>query len=280
MFQAGLPPNDHMQVILVFEGCLVIQKMNSEELKQFLETQRNRISDEEFFSLVIDMLGNKTTRETREILESYLVTYSHIDEDRVTRYLAQFLDNADTHMLTFVLPEIGKLARKPDSLAERILGEYADKAIARLHESGIWEEAEKVYLAEKAETEMLEQNLEARERELSQKEFFELVLGMLEKDPPKATREVLKRYLLINALVDEDRVARYLEQFLSDPDPMKRELAADDLVFFAHDPNSLAYKILTNYLGEEPTADNKWKIMARRFIDLFPRQDGEETNPE
>jgi len=81
---------------------------------------------------------------------------------------------------------------------------------------------------------------------------------------------------MINSLVDEDRVARYLKQFLSDPDPMEREIAARDLAFLAHDPSLLAYKILTNYLGEEPTADNKWKILNRRLIDLFPRSHSEE----
>jgi len=248
--------------------------MNSEELKQFLETQRNSISEHEFFSLVFSMLENETTKETREILESYLVKYSHVDEDRVAHYLAQFLDNVDTHVLTFVLPELEKLARKPDSLAERIVVEYSEEAIRRVDESRILEEA---YLADKAKTEELAQNLKAQEKNLTEKEFLELVLGLLEKDPPEETRTVLKKYLLIYSSVDEDRVARYLQQFLSDPDQMEREFAISYLGFLAHDPNSLAYKILTDYLGEEPTKNNIEKILARRFIDLFPRQTDDEN---
>lgn len=241
--------------------------MNSEELKQFLETQQNSLSEEEFFSLVFDMLENKTTKETRDILEDYLVAYSHVDEDRVARYLERFLHDADSHVLTFVIPEIGRLARKPGSLAERILSEFSEGGIRKTEE--IWKELS-LEKQTKSEEE-LEQNLREHEKNLTEKEFFELVLGMLEKDPPEDARGVLKKYLMINSLVDEDRVARYLKQFLSDPDPMEREIAARDLAFLAHDPSLLAYKILTNYLGEEPTADNKWKILNRRLIDLFPR---------
>jgi hypothetical protein len=248
--------------------------MNSEGLKQFLETQRNSISEDEFFSLVFDMLENKSTEDTREILESYLVAHSHVDEDRVAHYLAQFLDNVDTHVLGFVLPELEKLARRPDSLAERIVIEFSKKPIRSVEEERILEE---VYLAEKAKTEELEQNLKAQEKKLTEQEFFELVLGMLEKDPPEETRTILKKYLLIYSSVDEDRVARYLEKFLSDPDPMEREFAISYLGFLAHDPNSLAYKILTKYLGEEPTENNIKKLLARRLIDLFPRLDNEDN---
>jgi len=253
-----------------------MQKMNGEELKQFLETQQNSISEDEFFSLVFSMLENEATKETREILESYLMEYSHVDEDRVARYLGKFLHNPDPHVLTFVFPELAKLARKPNSLAERIIVEFSEEGIRRRKEDMTWEEAEEAYLTEKAKTVELEQYLEEQEKKLTEKDFFELILGMLENDPQKEARDVLKTYLIVHAHVDEDRVARYLEQYLSDPDSIQRELAVHDLAFFAHEPNSLAYKILTDYLGEEPTKDNKWKILGGRLIDLFPRSDSEE----
>lgn len=252
----------------------MIQKMNNEELKQFLETQRNSRSEQEFFSLVFNILEDEVAKEAREILESYLVTYSYVDEDRVSRYLAQFLENVDTHVLTFVLPELEKLARKPDSLAERIVIEFSEKASRRVEEERIGEES---YLAEKAKTEELEQKLKAQEKKLTEKEFFELILDMLEKEPSEEARTVLKKYLLINSSIDEDRVARYLEQFLYDPDPMEREFTAHRLALLAHKPTSLAYKILTDYLGKEPTEDIKWKLLARRFINLFPGQDDKDN---
>jgi hypothetical protein len=246
--------------------------MNSEELKRFLETQRNSTSSEDFFWLVFDMVENKPTMEMRDILESYLLTYSYVDEDRVARYLERFLHDADPHALTFVLPELGKLARKADSLAERILEEFTEEGSRWTEE--IWRG---LSLSEQTQNEeRLDQKLAADEQNLPEKEFFELVIGMLEKDPSEAARDVLKKYLLIHSSVDQDRVARYLERFLSAPDPLERELAARDLAFLANEPDSLAYKILTDYLGEEPTADNKWKILNRRLGDLFPRHNNSE----
>lgn len=247
--------------------------MNSKELKLFLETQRDSLSAEELFSLVFDMLENNTTTEIRDVLESYLVTYSYVDEDRVARYLGRFLHDTNPHVLTFVLPELGKLARKPDSLAERILEEFSAEGIGDDEE--IWEE---LSLDEQMKTdEELDQKLKAAEENLTENEFFKLVLGMLEKGAPKRERDVLLKYLLIHSSVDLDRATRYLEKGLSDPDSLERELAARELAFLASDPNSLAYKILTDYLGEEPTANNKWKILNRRLVHLFLHQDGEEN---
>jgi hypothetical protein len=246
--------------------------MNSKELKLFLETQRNSVSVEEFFSLVFDMLGTKTTTEMRDILESYLVTYSYVDEDRVARYLGRFLHDANAHVLTFVLPELGKLARKPNSLAERILDEFSVEGIREDEE--IWEDLS-LHAHMKGDEE-LDQKLKVDEENLTENEFFELVLRMLEKDPPEGERDVLQKYLMIHSSVDMDRATRYLEKRLSDPDSLERELAARELAFLAFDPNSLAYKILTDYLGEEPTADNKWKILNRRLVDLLPRHNGKE----
>lgn len=241
------------------------EEVNAEEIKQYLESRRKSLSEQGFFNLVFDMLENTATKETREILESYMVAYSHVDEDRVAHYLAQFLAKPDPHVLAFVLPELGKLAKRSDSLAEKILEEFSEEGIrqVKIISEGLSLEPTKI-------EEELEQNLKEQEKKLSEKEFFELIVGMLEKNPPEETREILKKYLMINALIDEDRVARYLEQFLSDSDSMERELAARDLAFLAHKPNSLAYKILTDYLGEEPTADNKWKILNSRLVDLFP----------
>ncbi len=222
--------------------------------------------------MVFDMLETKTTMEMRDILEAYVVTYSYVDEDRVARYLGRFLHDANQHVLTFVIPELGKLARKPNSLAERILDEFSGEGIREDEE--IWEE---LSLHERMKSdEELDQKLQADEENLTENDFFDLVLGMLEKDPPEGERDVLQKYLMIHSPVDIDRTTRYFEKRLSDPDSLERELAARELAFLAYDSNSLAYKILTHYLGEEPTADNKWKILNRRLIDLLPRHNSKE----
>jgi hypothetical protein len=127
----------------------------------------------------------------------------------------------------------------------------------------------------------LRQYLESRRVNLSRKEFFALILDMLEKDPLEETRDVLRAWLLAYSDVDESRFARYWEPFLSDPDPFQRESAALQLVMIVNKPNSLSYKILTDYLGEEAkdtTDEEKIEIIMRRFRELFPRQGDDENH--
>jgi len=102
---------------------------------------------------------------------------------------------------------------------------------------------------------------------------------MLEKDPPEDTRDILRAWLLAFSHINEDRVARYCASFLSDSDPFQREVAALQLATIVREQDSLANKLLTDYLGEaarDTTVDEKLDIIMRRFRELFPRQDNEE----
>src|SRR5574341_643701 len=100
--------------------------------------------------------------------------------------------------------------------------------------------------------EELIQYLETRRRELSEKEFFALIVNMLENQPSWEARQTLDSYLLTYSFVDEDWAARYWEQLLYDADPVQREFAVVKLYIRARKTNTLAYKILTEFLGEEP----------------------------
>ncbi len=248
--------------------------MSSEHLKQVLETRKGSMSEQEFFELILDMLENCEDQDTREILESYLIMYSYIDKDRVARYLEQFLFDLDPYRMMFAILELNKLAKIEGSLAEKILIKFSEGRSTEFEHF-----LEEPSLSEETKNRELEQYLEERRKNLTKEEFFELVLGMLQKDPPKETRNVLKKYLLVYSFVDKDRVARYLEQFLSDTDPFERELVALDLALLARKPNSLASRILANYLGGELTEDERTKIMMERLIKLFPYGTDEENQP-
>jgi hypothetical protein len=130
------------------------------------------------------------------------------------------------------------------------------------------------------DTDKLQHYLESRRNDLSEKEFLALIFEMLEKDPLEEERDILRGWLLACSRVDEDRVARYWESFLSHPDPFQREVAALQLSMLDIEPNSLADRILTNYLGEESrnaSEDEKLDFIMRRFHKLFPSQEDEEN---
>lgn len=118
----------------------------------------------------------------------------------------------------------------------------------------------------------LKRYLETQSSNLSETEFFGLIVHMLENSPSKEARKVLEVYLLTYSHVDEDRVARYLEKFLSDPDPLRREFTALKLSILATEPDSIAYKILRDFLGEEPVEDRIGKILKERFLKLSPHK--------
>ena len=122
------------------------------------------------------------------------------------------------------------------------------------------------------DNEELKQYLETQSSNLSKREFFGMIIDMLKNDPSQEARKVLEIYLLTYSFVDEDRVARYLEQFLCDPDPFQRESTALKLSILARDPDSLAYKVLKNFLEEEPVEDRIEKILKERFLKLFPNK--------
>jgi hypothetical protein len=127
-------------------------------------------------------------------------------------------------------------------------------------------------------TEELKQYLESRRKSLSEQEYFELIFNMLEQDPPEESRDILRAWFTAFSHVDPDRVARYWEPFLSDPDPFWREAAALQLVQIFHERNSLADHILSNHLGVEvgkTTAEEQLDMIMRRLRNLFPGQDDE-----
>lgn len=126
------------------------------------------------------------------------------------------------------------------------------------------------------DTEELQHYLESRRKDLSGKEFLALIFEMLEKDPPEEMRDILRVWLVACSHVDKDRVAQYWESYLSDPDPFQRESAALQLATLARGPDSLAYKILADYLGEAPAEDQEIDIIIKRLRNLFPGQDDEE----
>jgi len=122
-------------------------------------------------------------------------------------------------------------------------------------------------------TEELKQFLESRRKSLSELEYFNLILDMLEKDPPEDLRDILRTRLAAISHVDPDRVALYWEPFLSDPNPFWREAAAFHLSTIHYDLNSLTDKILSKHLGVKvgtTTAEEQMDMIMKRLRDLFP----------
>jgi hypothetical protein len=124
----------------------------------------------------------------------------------------------------------------------------------------------------------LQHYLESRRKDLSGKEFLDLIFEMLEKHPQEEMRDILRNWLLACSHFDEDRVVRYWEAFLSDPNPFQKEFAALQLAMLVTKPNSLADQILTSYLGEEASnasEDEKLDIVIRHFRNLSSGEDKE-----
>ncbi|HKY54849.1 MAG TPA: hypothetical protein VJM08_11110 [Anaerolineales bacterium] len=126
------------------------------------------------------------------------------------------------------------------------------------------------------DNEELDQYLEAQSNNLSRRDFFELIIDMLENNPSQEARRVLEIYLMTYSHVDEDRVARYLEKLLYDPAPLNREFAAFKLSILAREPDSIAYNILRDFLEEEPVEDKIWEILKERFLRLFPDENNQD----
>jgi hypothetical protein len=61
--------------------------MDDQTLKQYLENRERKLSEIDFFALVFDALEASPSEEVREVLEPYLLKYSHVDEDLVAGYL-------------------------------------------------------------------------------------------------------------------------------------------------------------------------------------------------
>lgn len=111
----------------------------------------------------------------------------------------------------------------------------------------------------------IKQFLDTQMKILAPKEFLDLLFQRLEENPSKEMRSLLRPYLCAYAYFDRNRVANYLAQFLSDPDPIWRELVVHDLLTFPLEPEDDAYKILSEFLGEVVTPENRKRIRAQRF---------------
>jgi hypothetical protein len=81
-------------------------------------------------------------------------------------------------------------------------------------------------------------------------------------------RWLLQPDLLTHSNIDRNRVANYWAQFLSDPDPFEQEVVVHELFFLALSPEDDAYKILHEFLGEEPTEENRNRILSQRLKQL------------
>jgi hypothetical protein len=115
----------------------------------------------------------------------------------------------------------------------------------------------------------IKQFLETQMKILPPKEFLDLLFQRLEENPSKEMRGLLRPYLCAYAEVNRNRVANYLAQFLSDPDPIEREIVIRELFTFPLEPEDDAYKILCEFLGEEPTKENRDRILSQRLSQML-----------
>jgi len=129
---------------------------------------------------------------------------------------------------------------------------------------------------QKMNKEELNQYLETQSTNLSEEEFFALIIRLLEDNPSKEAQEILESYLMAYSFVDEDSAARYWEKSLSAPDPLQRLDAALKLSMLAGGPGSHAYNLLTQFLGEEPKQDRIRSILRERYLKLWPHGNNDE----
>ena len=101
--------------------------MDDQTLKQYLESRERELSEIDFFALVFDALEASPSQEAREVLEAYLLKYSHVDEDRVAGYLEQFLSDPRDDRSEFALLELTTLSRTTDTLAHKILAKFGSE---------------------------------------------------------------------------------------------------------------------------------------------------------
>lgn len=122
----------------------------------------------------------------------------------------------------------------------------------------------------------LSQLLETLHEELSKDDFLTMILDRLARSPSSNERVVLQGWLQICAAHDPDRVATYWEPFLHVEDSLQREAAAVHLAILAQvKPGGLAFRLLTEFYGQEPTKDNIEGIIKERFLRLYPGYEGD-----
>jgi hypothetical protein len=240
--------------------------MDDQTLKQYLESRERELSEIDFFALVFDALGASPSMEIREVLEAYLLKYSHVDEDRVARYLEQFLSDPRDDRAEFALLELSTLARTTATLAHKILvkfgSEWKQHRIPNELIPGQSFEDEK-------KREEFDRYLQVRLETMSDEEFFELVFDLLNNNPSTEARDVLEVYVFSYADLDPDRVVRYLEPILSDPNLVRRNFAALKIAGLVRGPKSLASDVLAKYFGEELTEERMQRAIMERFLELF-----------
>jgi hypothetical protein len=113
--------------------------------------------------------------------------------------------------------------------------------------------------------------LEGLRKRLSEAEYFEVILDHLDKDPPADERGTLEDSLVAFSSVDPDRAARYWGHFLSSDDAFLRESTAMQIALLVQSFRSpLAYRLLADFLGEEPAPDKLDDILRKRMLRLFP----------
>ena len=117
----------------------------------------------------------------------------------------------------------------------------------------------------------LTQHLKTLQTDLSNVDFLNVILERLDKNPPRAERSLLEAWLMVCAVYDPDGVAKYWEPILYGEDPFQGEVAALKLSALARlKPSGLAYRLLAEYLGQEPAEDKIRDILKLRFQRLFP----------
>ena len=247
--------------------------MDDQTLKQYLESRERELSEIDFFALVFDALEASPSQEAREVLESYLLKYSHVDADRVARYLEQFLSDSRDNRAEFALLELTTLSRTTDTLAHKILAKFGSEWKQHRIPREMYREE---WLDEEKKREEMDHYLQTRFETMPEEEFFELIFNFLNNNPSAGPREALEIYLMTLADLDPDRVVRYLEPFLSDPNPVTRNFTALNIATLVRGPKSLASKVLAKYLGEELTEDGIRRAIMERFLEIFPGGSSEE----
>ena len=115
------------------------------------------------------------------------------------------------------------------------------------------------------------EQLQALSKQLTEAECLAVIRDRLGKNPSPEEREILENYLGAYSHIAPGRVAKYWEPFLSSDDAFQREMVARELSLLVQcfsDP--LAYRLLTDFFGEEPSPDKLDDIFRERMLQLFP----------
>lgn len=125
--------------------------------------------------------------------------------------------------------------------------------------------------------EEFKRQLETQRKQLSATEYFDKVLELLGENPTHDERKVLEHSLVAFSDVDPDRAARYWGQLLTSKNDFQKEAAAQMLVVLVRSyDNALAYRLLSGFFGQEPTADKIDDILRERMLRLFPGSKGKQ----